>query len=221
MVSRAFPRPAATLWPARASKDSVKFTDIELAPELVARAQQGDRAALAAFYGAFARPAYTLIRRIVPGPAADDLLQDAFIDAIRGLPRFAGAAPLGAWFRTVVVRRCYMHLRSPWRRGRELIDELLERLESEAQQPGLALDLERALARLPALPRLIVWLHDVEGYTHEEIAAATGRSVSFSKSQLSRAHARLRSALGSDADAPPAEDAHCTLLADCARSSAP
>jgi RNA polymerase sigma factor (sigma-70 family) len=221
MVSRGFRRPAATLRPARASKNTVKFTDIELAPELVARAQGGDRAALAAFYGAFARPAYTLIRRIVPGPAADDLLQDAFIDAIRGLPGFAGRAPLGAWFRSVVVRRCYMHLRSPWQRGRELVDELLERLESQPAQPALALDLERALARLPALARLIVWLHDVEGYTHEEIAAATGRTASFSKSQLSRAHALLRGALGGDSGAPPGEDAHCTLLADCARSSAP
>jgi RNA polymerase sigma-70 factor (ECF subfamily) len=198
----------------------VKFTDIDLAPELVARARGGDRAALAEFYGAFSRPAYTLIRRIVPGAAADDLLQDAFIDAFRGLPGFAGQAPLGAWFRSVVVRRCYMHLRSPWQRGRELVGEMLERLESEAAPVALSLDLERALEGLPALARLIVWLHDVEGYTHEEIAAATGRTSSFSKSQLSRAHARLRGALGSDADVPPG-DADCALLADCARSHSP
>jgi RNA polymerase sigma factor (sigma-70 family) len=221
MVARAFPRPAATLCRARASNLSVKFTDIDLAPELVARAKSGDRAALAAFYGAFARPAYTLIRRIVPGPAADDLLQDAFIDAIRGLPGFAGSAPLGAWFRSVVVRRCFMHLRSPWQRSRELIDELLERLESEAPAPGLALDLSRALEALPATARLVVWLHDVEGYTHEEIAAATGRTVSSSKSQLARAHARLRSALGGVDAAPGNRAPAAALLVDCARRSSP
>lgn len=196
----------------------MKFTDVDLDPALVARAQDGDRAALAAFYAAFSRPAYTLIRRIVPGPAADDLLQDAFIDAIRGLPRFKGTAPVGAWFRSVVVRRCFMHLRSPWQRSREFVGDLLERLEAHAPSPALALDLGRALEGLPALARLVVWLHDVEGYTHEEIAALTGKTPSFSKSQLARAHARLKLALG---PTETAGEGGCALPDDCIRSPAP
>ena len=165
---------------------------------MLARARHGDRAALGEFYAVCARPAYTLIRRIVPGPAADDLLQDAFIDAIRGLPRFAGEAPLGAWFRSIVVRRCFMHLRSPWQRSREWLDDLVERIDRAAPPAaaaGLGIDLERALDRLPPLARLVVWLHDVEGYTHEEIAHVTARTPSFSKSQLARARARLRDLL--------------------------
>ena len=58
-----------------------------------------------------------------------------------------------------------------------------------------AVDLARALDELAATQRTVVWLHDVEGLTHEEIAAAFGRSVSFSKSQLARAHALLRARL--------------------------
>jgi len=54
------------------------------------------------------------------------------------------------------------------------------------------MDLERALATLSPTARAVVWLYDVEGYSHEEIARHFGRSVSFSKSQLARAHARLR-----------------------------
>jgi RNA polymerase sigma-70 factor, ECF subfamily len=54
------------------------------------------------------------------------------------------------------------------------------------------LDVERALAILSPTARAVVWLYDVEGYSHEEIAQAFGRSISFSKSQLARAHARLR-----------------------------
>ena len=196
----------------------MKFTEIDLAPELIARAKTGERAALAAFYAAFSRPAYTLIRRIVPGPAADDLLQDAFIDAIRGLPKFQGTAPLGAWFRSVVVRRCFMHLRSPWQRSRDFVGDLIERLEANATTPGLSLDLGRALEGLPALARLVVWLHDVEGYTHEEIASATGKTQSFSKSQLARAHARLRLALDAEA---PAAGGGCALPRDCLRSPTP
>ena len=54
------------------------------------------------------------------------------------------------------------------------------------------IDLERALERLSETGRAVVWLHDVEGYTHEEIAEQVGKTVSFSKSQLARAHVRLR-----------------------------
>src|SRR5213083_1960304 len=54
------------------------------------------------------------------------------------------------------------------------------------------IDLERALERLSEIGRSVVWLHDVEGYTHEEIAEQMGKTVSFSKSQLARAHVRLR-----------------------------
>ena len=198
----------------------MKLTEIDLDPGLLARARAGERAALGAFYAAFSKPAYTLIRRIVPGPAADDLLQDAFLDAFRGLPRFQGTAPLGAWFRSVVVRRCFMHLRSPWQRSRDLVGDLLERLEAAPASPGLALDLGRALEGLPSLARLVVWLHDVEGYTHEEIAAATGKSASFSKSQLARAHRRLRQSLSAEPRVPTGAT-ECALSTDCARSTAP
>ncbi len=57
------------------------------------------------------------------------------------------------------------------------------------------IDLERAFERLSETSRAVVWLHDVEGYTHEEIAEQMGKTVSFSKSQLARAHARLRGML--------------------------
>ena len=60
---------------------------------------------------------------------------------------------------------------------------------------GEHIDLERALASLAPTARAIVWMYEVEGYSHPEIASAFGRSVSFSKSQLARAHVRLRAAL--------------------------
>ena len=63
---------------------------------------------------------------------------------------------------------------------------------------GDMIDLDRALARLPDVARTVVWMHDVEGLDHAEIAALYGRSVSFSKSQLSRAHALLRAQLSED-----------------------
>ena len=56
--------------------------------------------------------------------------------------------------------------------------------------------LEEAIDQLPEGMRRVLVLHDIEGYTHEEIAGMMGRTVSFSKSQLARAHTRLRRWLG-------------------------
>jgi len=61
-----------------------------------------------------------------------------------------------------------------------------------SRHPDDAIDLDAALASLPEVTRVVVWLHDVEGYTHKEIADLMGKTESFSKSQLSRAYQRLR-----------------------------
>ena len=70
-------------------------------------------------------------------------------------------------------------------------------------QAAASIDVERALATLPALTRSVVWLHDVEGYTHAEIGRLLGRTASFSKSQLARAHVRLRELLEQPAGSSP------------------
>ena len=69
---------------------------------------------------------------------------------------------------------------------------------ADASRSGRSLDLERALAQLGDTARAVVWLHDVEGYTHAEIGALLGGTASLSKSQLVRAHARLRELLEPD-----------------------
>lgn len=181
--------------------------DVELPGPVLARACAGEPAALEAFYRAAVRPAYAVARRIVRGAAVDDVVQDAFIDAFRGLPGYDGRAPLGMWFRSIVVRRCLMHLRSPWQRSRDWIEGWLESADAGREaSTGTAIDLERALAGLPPTTRAVVWLYDVEGYSHDEIAAAMGRTVSFSKSQLARGHARLRERLGDAAESASAEE---------------
>jgi RNA polymerase sigma-70 factor (ECF subfamily) len=183
-----------------------RFTDITLPEGLAEAARDGDMDALAAVYEACAGATYTLIRRLVRREAvAEELLQETFADVIQHVGRWEGRAPLQMWIRAVAVRRSLMHLRSPWSRSLEWLEAMPE---AEPVEPGhesrcgQQRDLERALMTLPPLTRAVVWLHDVEGFSHEEIAAQMGRSPSFSKSQLSRAHARLRQVLSDDA--PPA-----------------
>ena len=175
------------------------FRDIEIDPGTVAEARSGDLAALGRVYEACAPAAYTLLRRLVRREAvAEDLLQETFADVIQHIAAFEGRSPLPMWIRAIAVRRGLMYLRSPWHRSLEWLEarpDIEPSIASDSTRADRCGDLGQALMTLPPLARAVVWLHDVEGYTHGEIAAELGRTVSFSKSQLSRAHARLRQAL--------------------------
>ena len=201
-----------------------RFLEIEIPAETVAAAVRGDNAAHEAIYRASNRAVYTLIRRLIPrGAIADELLQEVFVEILRSVSTYRGPAPIGAWIRTIAVNKCLMYLRSPWHRsllwldardtrGAFRGDASVDVLDEAAQfdvELDLAADLERALAELPALTRSVVWLHDVEGYTHSEIARELGGTVSFSKSQLARAHKRLRELLS-----PAERSLSCTPLSN-------
>ncbi len=191
-----------------------RIADIQLPEALVAAARSGDVAALEAVYGATAGPIYTILRRLVRRPAiAEELLQETFVDVLEHIGAFENRCPLPAWIRRLAVNRALMYLRSPWHRSLEWLDKDpggVDRLPAIADDNAMPLDtrLERALMTLPALARAVVWLHDVEGFTHAEIGFSLGRTPSFSKSQLARAHHRLRDLL--TADESVAEGAPCT-----------
>ncbi|HQR49103.1 MAG TPA: sigma-70 family RNA polymerase sigma factor [Steroidobacteraceae bacterium] len=181
------------------------FRDSALPPGTLERARSGDPGAHEAIYRVFEVPVRTLARRLVPRrAAADDLAQDVFVEVLTRLSQFDGRGSFAGWVRTITVNRCLMHLRSPWQRARHALDVdgahawVDPAAEQAAQDRGRRLDLERALARLGPTPRVVVWLHDVEGYTHAEIGALFGATASFSKSQLARAHERLRGLLEPD-----------------------
>jgi RNA polymerase sigma-70 factor (ECF subfamily) len=189
-----------------------RIAGIPIPPEIVAAAQAGDEAAIEAVYHAVAGPLYTLLRRLVRRPAiAEELLQETFVDVLEHIGAYEGRCPLPAWIRALAVNRALMYLRSPWHRSLEWMDKDpggADRLPARDRAASADAGVERALMTLPAISRAVVWLHDVEGYTHAEIGLALGRTPSFSKSQLSRAHARLREVL---ADlAPIAEEVPCT-----------
>jgi len=168
------------------------------AETVVARAQMGDTAAFEAIYRAFELPVYTLARRICRTVEdAEDVLQETFLEVSRSIRRFRGEGSLWAWIRTIASSKALMRLRrNRYREADELHDEFVP---TRREDGLLRMDLEAALERLPDVSRAVVWLHDVEGYTHGEIAEMMGKSVSFSKSQLARAHARLRQWLGEEA----------------------
>lgn len=151
----------------------------------------GDPAAQEALYRAFEAPVYNLARRICRTTEdAEDVLQETFFEVFRSIGRFRGEGSLWGWVRTIASSKALMRLRrNKYRDTDELQDDVVPVKKEDA---GLRMDLESALERLSETSRAVVWLHDVEGYTHEEIAGMMDRTVSFSKSQLARAHSRLR-----------------------------
>jgi RNA polymerase sigma factor (sigma-70 family) len=160
---------------------------------LVARARAGDLDALEALYRAFETPVYTLALRILRSPEeAEDVLQETFLEVVKSIGHYRGEGHLWGWIRQIASSKALMRLRRNRVRHTEELDEEAIAAGTGTRTVPERIDLERAFERLSATSRAVVWLHDVEGYTHEEIAEQMGKTVSFSKSQLARAHARLR-----------------------------
>lgn len=167
--------------------------DIELDDVTLARARRGDLPACERIYRLFQQPAYTIAYRVCQCPdTAQDITQEAFIHAFGRLRQFRGDAPFWGWLRRVVVNHAISTLRRAPRHESVAIEDHHAAVPGDAGRIELGLDLADALAQLDAEDRAVVWLYDVEGYSHAEIAGFFDLTESFSKTRLSRAHARLR-----------------------------
>jgi RNA polymerase sigma factor (sigma-70 family) len=165
---------------------------------LIARAKSGDVEALEELYRAFETPVYNIARRILRNTEdAEDVLQETFLEVVRSIGTFRGEGHLWGWIRRIASSKALMRIRRHQVRSEEAFDEETVGSTAPASIPA-RVDLERALDHLSETSRAVVWLHDVEGYTHEEIAEMMNKTVSFSKSQLARAHTRLRGYLGEE-----------------------
>lgn len=192
-----------------------KFADINIDPAIVRRAARGDARAHEIIYRAFATPVYSICLRFTKVPAhAEDMVQETFIEIMRSIAKFRGEAALGSWIRRIAVTKSLMFLRSAWTSRSQAMAEGWDDMTAGdnlshgiSRHPDDAMDLDAALANLPSISRTVVWLHDVEGFTHKEIATFMGKTESFSKSQLSRAYQKLRPMLETAETKMPAENA--------------
>lgn len=127
---------------------------------------------------------------------ANDVVQESWIRAVRALRHFAGKSSVRTWLSGIVLNCC----RERWAARGDSLDVVPDVLPAPAEHADLRLDLERAIAALPTGYRAVVVLHDIEGYTHEEIAARLGVEPGTSRSQLARARRDLRRRLASTAE---------------------
>ena len=170
--------------------------------DVVALAASGDRRAFERLYRAHVDKIFTLCTRMTGDrQKAEELTQDVFVRAWEKLGQFRGESAFGTWLHRLAVN-VVLNDRQTERRRREQHDDGIEDTDQLSYGdvrplpvPGLSIDLESAIATLPPGAKKVFVLHDVEGYTHEEIAGMLGVTSGGCKAQLHRARMLLRQAL--------------------------
>ncbi len=163
---------------------------------IVRRAIDGDERAMRMLWNQHSPHVDAIVRRLAGDPdLAQDIAQEVWIQIFRALPSWRGDSKFSTWLHRVAVNRSLNALR----RTRRLatIETPIEEHSAvvdhdEGERSMLAATIEEAARRLAPGARMVFYLHDVQGYTHEEIATELGITAGGSKSQLFKARARLR-----------------------------
>lgn len=154
-----------------------------------------DEASFRVLYRACTPRLYGMATRLLGSKqGADDMVQETWIRAVERIDDFAGRSAFSTWLTGVLIN-CF---RETVRRNmnfedRDDMDKVV--VFSTRQDGHASIDVERALAELPGGFREVVVLHDIYGYTHEEIGKLLGVASGTSKSQLARGRARLHQLL--------------------------
>lgn len=168
---------------------------------LVRASGAGDLGAFESLYRRHLGRVHGIISRLVghPRARAEELTQDAFVRAWQALPGFRFESAFSTWLYRLAANTALMELRARRSRPVDGDDAGLEEFgsqDSAGHATALSLDLDRAVAGLPPRARAVLVLHDVEGWTHQEIATELDMAVGSSKAQLHRARRLLRARLG-------------------------
>ena len=177
-----------------------RIVENEKEKELIARAQQGDRAAFAALVRAHQNEVYTLARRLVGDPhLASDVTQETLIRAWRALPKFRGDAQLSTWLHRITVNTAWTPKNRATKPDGPYIEEVTDLAAPEdADHPVVASEMTELRGRsraareqLPEGQRQVVVMKDIYGWSHAEIAETMDISVTAAKVRLHRARAKL------------------------------
>ena len=193
--------------------------------EAIRRAQCGDADGFEHLYKSYCRRVYALCLRMVGNTAeAEDLTQEAFLTVLRKIRTFRGESAFSTWLHRIAVNLVLMRVRRKTlpKISREFTDECARGVPPEEfSGPDFHLagsidrvHLERAIEQLAPCHKVVVQLHDIQGYKHKEIAQIMDWSVGNSKAHLHRARRRLRKLLQKRLHliwAPPVQATQVTL----------
>jgi len=174
---------------------------MELDEFTLAGARRGDMRACEQIYRKFHKQAFTVAIRICNNrELAQDVTQEAFINVFKRIHQYRADSPFWGWLRRVVVNHTISAIRKLPRHDAVELEDYMSPGKGDQDGLGQCMDLEQALSRLNNEDRMVVWLHDVEGYKHLEIAEMVGKTESYSKTRLNRARAKLRAMITEDND---------------------
>jgi RNA polymerase sigma factor (sigma-70 family) len=168
--------------------------------DLVDRCKKGERQSQFELYRLYSKAMYNVCLRMVKDEfEAEDILQNAFIDVFTKLDSFKFESAIGAWIKRIVVNNCINALKKRRLQWTELDDKhgnIHDDSHHDTGNEGLSVDtVKRALFELPDGYRVVFSLYMLEGYDHQEIGEILGVTEATSKSQYSRAKAKLREIL--------------------------
>src|SRR5881296_1638894 len=174
--------------------------------ETIRSAHRGDSEAFALIYRSYSELVHRICLRMLRDPAeAEDAAQDVFIRVFLKINTFRGESAFSSWLYRLATNIVLMRFRRNKHRWIPLeecrgddSDSCIEISATDLNLSGLLdrIDLQAAVSVLPHGYKTAFVLHDVQGYRPSEIAKMFGRSIETSKSQLHKAHLRLRKLLG-------------------------
>ncbi len=172
--------------------------------KLIQRIREGDRKAFEELLDTYEARVYRLALRFTGNvPDAEDLTQEIFLAVYRSIGGFQGHSALGTWIYRVAMNHCLDHRRKRKLETLPLNEEITLATQDWHHDPSASADkqelserVEAALNRLSPAHRDVIVLHELQGLTYQEVAAALNLPVGTVKSRLSNAFRRLRDLLG-------------------------
>lgn len=178
--------------------------------DIVEACKRGDRKAQFELYRLYSKAMYNISLRMLGSVEnAEDVLQNSFIDVFSKLDSFRFESSIGAWIKRIVINNCINYLKKRRLEFSELTENTAFVSEGDATDlSGVSLSaisngnldvgkIQKAIQQLPDGYRVVFTLYAMEGYDHEEIGSILGVTEATSKSQYSRAKAKLRDILQS------------------------
>ena len=164
--------------------------------DIIRRCQDGDTNAMEEIYRGYKSSLFNLTYRYTRDlSSAEDLLQDIFIKIFTRIRKLRSPEAFNAWVYRTAINACISSTRRSGRGKHIPLNEIDKPDQAEAANTHIRLDIEKAVSILPPKQKAVFLLHDVQGFTHGEIAQVMKWSEGTSKSQLFKARIKIRDQL--------------------------
>lgn len=165
--------------------------------EIIDQCKEGDQKAQFRLYKLYYKPMYSVCMRLInQADEAEDIMQEAFLNAFRNIDTYRGEVSFGAWLKRIVINRSLDHLKKKKLKLEEINDKTAQIADYQMEMKEVNVEvIKNTIQQLPDGYRVVLSLFLIEGYDHEEISQILGITNSNSRTQFLRAKNKLRELL--------------------------